>query len=45
MPNPIGVDRDIVMKGDVASVSDLTVALERDGDGYKGSFEIAATSL
>ncbi len=44
-PNPIGVDRDIVMKGDVASVSDLTVALERDGDGYKGSFEIAATSL
>lgn len=43
--NPIGVDRDIVIKGDVASVNDLTVALDRDGDGYNGSFEIAATSL
>jgi len=43
--NPIGVDRDIVMKGDTAAVNDLTIALDRDGDGYKGSFEIAATSL
>ena len=44
-PNPIGVRRDIIMKGDTATVNALTIALERDGDGYKGSFEIAATSL
>ena len=44
-PNPIGVDRDILMKGDAASVGELTLALDRDGDGYKGSFEITATSL
>lgn len=44
-PNPIGVDRDIVVKGDTAAKDRLTVAIERDGDGYKGSFEIAATSL
>ena len=44
-PNPIGIDRDIVVKGDRAAVNALTIALERDGDGYKGSFEIAATSL
>ena len=44
-PNPIGVERDIVMKGDAEAVRDLTVNLERDGDGYKGTFEIAATSL
>ena len=44
-PNPIGVDRDLVVKGDTESVEALTVSLDRDGDGYKGSFEIAATSL
>jgi hypothetical protein len=44
-PNPIGVDRDILIKGDSASVDELTIALDQDGDGYKGSFEIAATSL
>ncbi len=44
-PNPIGVERDIVMKGDAEAVRDLTVILERDGDGYKGNFEIAATGL
>lgn len=44
-PNPIDIDRDIVVKGDKAAVDALTIALERDGDGYKGSFEIAVTSL
>ena len=44
-PNPIGVERDIVMKGDAEAVKNLTVMLDRDGDGYKGSFEIAVTSL
>lgn len=44
-PNPISVDRDILAKGDAESVDKLTVALARDSDGYKGSFEIAATSL
>jgi hypothetical protein len=33
------------MKGDAEAVRNLTVMLERDGDGYKGKFEIAATSL
>ena len=44
-PNPIVVERDIVMKGDADAVEDLTVKLERDGDGFHGRFEIAATSL
>ena len=44
-PNPIGVERDIVMKGDAEAMKNLTVMLERDGNGYKGSFEIAVTSL
>ena len=44
-PNPIDVERDILMKGDADTVKDLTVKLERDGDGFHGRFEIAATSL
>ena len=44
-PNPISMQRDVVVKGDTDSVDKLTVALDRDGDGYTGSFEIAATSI
>jgi len=41
-PNPIEVDRDGVMKGDIDAVNDLTVMLDRDGDGFTGSIEITA---
>lgn len=44
-PNPIDIERDIVMKGDVAATESLTVMLEKDGDGYIGEFTIAADSL
>ena len=37
----IGVERDLVVKGDQKSVDELTVALERDGDGFKGTYVIA----
>jgi len=33
------------MKGDAEAARNLTVMLERDGDGYKGNFEIAAAGL
>ena len=44
-PNPIGADRDGVMKGDINAINDLTVMLDRDGDGFKGRVELAAFSL
>lgn len=44
-PNPIDIQRDIVMKGDIAATEALTVVLEKDGDGFKGEFTIAADSL
>lgn len=44
-PNPIGLDRDIVMKGDAEATRDLTIGLEKDGDGFRGSFTIAATAI
>lgn len=43
--NPIDIARDVVMKGDVDATNRLTVPLERDGDGFRGEFTIAATSL
>ena len=44
-PNPIDIAKDVVMKGDVEATRKLTVALEKDGDGFAGEFTIAATSL
>jgi protocatechuate 3,4-dioxygenase beta subunit len=44
-PNPIDIAKDLVMKGDVEATRSLTVALEKDGDGFAGEFTIAATSL
>jgi protocatechuate 3,4-dioxygenase beta subunit len=44
-PNPIDVNRDIVMKGDVAATESLTVKLDKDGDGFSGEFTIATDSL
>ncbi len=42
--NPIDIYRDGVMKGDVDSVRDLTVMLERDGDGFRGSVDLTVIS-
>ncbi len=38
--NPITVRRDLVVKGDVETLKAHTVALAKDGEGYKGSFVI-----
>ncbi len=38
--NPIGPDRDIVIKGDMRALSDLTLDIEKDGDGYKAAFDM-----
>ena len=39
--NPIGVNRDLVVRGDHASVNQLTVPLEKHGDGYRGVYDLA----
>ena len=44
-PNPIGVDRDIVLKGNKKKMDELTVSLQKDGGGLAGTFEIAMTAL
>ena len=41
--NPIGVDRDLVVRGDAASVNLLTVPLEKDGEGFRGEYDLAIT--
>ncbi|MFQ5562140.1 MAG: catechol 1,2-dioxygenase [Parvularculaceae bacterium] len=43
--NPLSADRDLVAKGDASLVQAMTVPLTRDGDGYKGVFEIAMAAL
>jgi protocatechuate 3,4-dioxygenase beta subunit len=42
-PNPIGIDRDLVARGDAASVRLLTVPLEKVGEGFRGEFDLAVT--
>jgi len=42
-PNPIGIDRDLVARGDAAAVQQLTVPLEKDGEGFRGDFDLAVT--
>jgi hypothetical protein len=44
-PSPIDLNRDIVIKGDQKRLDALTVALQQDGDGFAGTFEIAITAL
>ena len=44
-PNPIDLDRDIVLKGDRQKLDALTVDLQPDSDGFAGTFEIAMTAL
>jgi len=41
--NPIGIDRDLVARGDAESISQLTMPLAKDGEGYRGEFELAVT--
>ncbi len=38
-PNPIGPDRDIVLKGDKHALKALTLDVEKVSDGYKAAFE------
>lgn len=40
-PNPIGPDRDIVLKGDRRALERLTLDIEKDGDGYRAAFELS----
>lgn len=40
-PNPIGPDRDIVLKGDKNALKALTLDVRPDGDGYKAEFELS----
>jgi protocatechuate 3,4-dioxygenase beta subunit len=42
-PNPIGVERDLVVRGDTASVKQLTIPLEKQGEGYRGAYDIAVS--
>jgi protocatechuate 3,4-dioxygenase beta subunit len=44
-PNPIDLNRDIVLKGDQRRMDALTVDLQKDSDGYVGTFEVAMTAL
>lgn len=41
--NPIGIDRDLVVRGDAASVRQLTVPLVKDGEGFRGEFDLAVS--
>lgn len=44
-PNPIDLNRDLVLKGDQKRLDALTVDLQQDSDGFVGTFEIAITAL
>jgi len=41
--NPLGIDRDLVVRGDTAAIKQLTVPLVNDGDGLRGEFTLAVT--
>ncbi len=42
-PNPIGIDRDLVVRGDAAAVKLLTLPLAKDGEGFRGTFDLAVS--
>ena len=44
-PMPFDVTRDIVVKGDQKAVERSMLAMKKDGDGYKGDFEIVMEGL
>lgn len=41
--NPIGIDRDFVVRGDAAAFKQLTLPLVKDGEGFRGEFDLAVT--
>ncbi len=41
--NPIGIDRDLVVRGDAAAVRQLTLPIEKDGEGFRGEFDLAVS--
>lgn len=41
--NPIDVNRDFVVRGDSAAVGQLTIPLEKHGDGFRGQYDLAVT--
>ncbi len=43
--SPMSVERDLVLHGDRKALKALTLALDRDGDGYRGRFALAMQSL
>lgn len=44
-PMPFDIKRDILVKGDKAVVKKTTLAMAKDGEGYKGDFEIVMEGL
>lgn len=40
-PNPIGPDRDIVLKGDQQALKALTLDVKKDSNGYKAAFDLS----
>ena len=41
--NPLGIDRDFVIRGDSATIAELTLPLVKDGDGFRGEFDLTVT--
>jgi protocatechuate 3,4-dioxygenase beta subunit len=44
-PSPIDLHRDILLKGDQKRLDALTVDLQKDSDGFVGTFEVPITAL
>jgi protocatechuate 3,4-dioxygenase beta subunit len=44
-PNPIDIDRDLVLKGNRQKMEELTVAIDKQGEGFVAGYEIAMTAL
>ena len=41
--NPMNVTRDLVVRGDTKAVDQLTIPMTKDGEGFRGEFELAVT--
>ena len=41
--NPIGINRDLVVRGDDVSVNQLTLPLAKHSDGYRGEYDLAVS--
>lgn len=44
-PNPIDLERDLVLKGNERKMNELTIDLQKDGAGFTGTFDIPMTAL